>query len=113
MPANAEHRSNRSFLCDYFCVRFGGLTEASTQTIPRGHGQYSCCVVSNRTKALRNRIGGNINQIARAANTSVLHGKAVEFDLSEIRETKAVIEIALAQLNGALDNNADYWETRR
>jgi Bacterial mobilisation protein (MobC) len=60
-----------------------------------------------------NRIGGNINQIARAANTSVLHGKAVEFDLSEIREAKAVIEIARAQLRGALDNNADYWETRR
>jgi hypothetical protein len=37
----------------------------------------------------------------------------VEFDLSEIRETKAVIEIALAQLHGALDNNADYWDTRR
>ena len=60
-----------------------------------------------------NRIGSNINQIARAANTSVLHGKAVDFDFSEIRETRAVIEIALAQLHGALDNNADYWETRR
>jgi Bacterial mobilisation protein (MobC) len=60
-----------------------------------------------------NRIGGNINQIARAANTSVLHGKAVEFDLSEIRETKVVIELARGQLHGALDNNADYWETRR
>jgi len=46
MPANAEHRSNRSFLCDYFCVRRGGPTEASTEIIPRGHGQYSCCVVS-------------------------------------------------------------------
>ena len=32
-----------------------------------------------------NRIGGNINQIARAANTSVLQGRAVEPDLSAIR----------------------------
>ncbi|MDQ8727506.1 plasmid mobilization relaxosome protein MobC [Bradyrhizobium sp. LHD-71] len=60
-----------------------------------------------------NRVGGNINQIARAANTSVLHGRAVEFDLSEIREARHVIELALAELRGALDDNADYWETRR
>lgn len=60
-----------------------------------------------------NRIGGNINQIARAANTSVLQGRAVAPDLSEIRAASAVIERALAQLRGALDGNADYWETRR
>jgi hypothetical protein len=60
-----------------------------------------------------NRIGGNINQIARAANTSVLQGRAVEPDLSVIHDAKIVIESALAQLRGALDGNADYWETRR
>ena len=60
-----------------------------------------------------NRIGGNINQIARAANTSVLQGRAVEPDLSAIGEARTVIESALAQLRGALDGNADYWETRR
>ena len=60
-----------------------------------------------------NRIGGNINQIARAANTSVLQGRAVEPDLSAIREAKFVIETALAQLRNALDGNADYWDGRR
>lgn len=60
-----------------------------------------------------NKIGGNINQIARAANTSVLQGRKVEPDLSAIHDTKIVIESALAQLRGALDGNADYWETRR
>ncbi|MBR1208170.1 MULTISPECIES: plasmid mobilization protein [unclassified Bradyrhizobium] len=60
-----------------------------------------------------NRIGGNINQIARAANTSVLQGRAVESDLSAIGEARTVIESALALLRGALDGNADYWETRR
>lgn len=60
-----------------------------------------------------NRIGGNINQIARAANTSALQGRAVEPDLSVIHEAKTVVESALAQLRGALDGNADYWETRR
>src|ERR1700730_9565871 len=59
-----------------------------------------------------NRIGGNINQIARAANTSVLQGRVVETDLSDIRDTKSAIHLALAQLVGALDWSADYWETR-
>ncbi|WP_247321163.1 MobC family plasmid mobilization relaxosome protein [Bradyrhizobium sp. 141] len=49
-----------------------------------------------------NRIGGNINQIARAANTSVLQGRAVELDLSTIQEAKLVIEKELAQLRNAL-----------
>jgi hypothetical protein len=60
-----------------------------------------------------NRIGGNINQIARAANTSVLQGRAVEPDLSAIGGARTVIELALAQLRGALDGNADYWDARR
>ena len=60
-----------------------------------------------------NRIGGNINQIARAANTSVLQGRAVEPDLSAIREAKLVVEIELAQLRNALHGNADYWDGRR
>jgi hypothetical protein len=60
-----------------------------------------------------NRIGGNINQIARAANTSVLQGRAIEPDLSAIQEAKLVIERELAQLRNALHGNADYWDGRR
>jgi hypothetical protein len=60
-----------------------------------------------------NRIGGNINQIARAANISVLQGRVVEPDLSAIRDARSAIDLALTQLRGALDGNADYWETRR
>jgi hypothetical protein len=60
-----------------------------------------------------NRIGGNINQIARAANTSVLQGRAVEPDLAAIQEAKLVIEKELAQLRNALNGNADYWDGRR
>ena len=60
-----------------------------------------------------NRIGGNINQIARAANTSVLQRRAVEPDLSAIQEAKLVIETELAQLRNALNGNADYWDGRR
>ncbi|MGL9623023.1 plasmid mobilization relaxosome protein MobC [Bradyrhizobium sp. U531] len=60
-----------------------------------------------------NRIGGNINQIARAANASVLQGRAVEPDLSAVQEAKLVIEKELAQLRNALHGNADYWDGRR
>ena len=60
-----------------------------------------------------NRIGGNINQIARAANSSVLQGRAVEIDLSAIEEAKSVIETELARLRNALHGNADYWDGRR
>lgn len=60
-----------------------------------------------------NRIGGNINQIARAANTSVLQGRAVEPDLSAIQEAKLAIETELARLRNALNGNADYWDGRR
>lgn len=59
-----------------------------------------------------NRIGGNINQIARAANASVLLGRAVEPDLSAIQGAKLVIERELAQLRSALHGNADYWDGR-
>ncbi|MFK4531993.1 DNA-binding transcriptional ArsR family regulator [Bradyrhizobium ottawaense] len=60
-----------------------------------------------------NRIGDNINQIARAANMSVLQGRAVEPDLSAIQEARMVIERELAQLRSALQGNADYWDGRR
>ena len=60
-----------------------------------------------------NRIGGNINQIARAANISVLQSRVVEPDLSVIQEAQLAIERELAQLRNALHGNADYWDGRR
>src|SRR3954467_5532908 len=41
-----------------------------------------------------NRIGGNINQIARAANISVLQGRVVEPDLSAICDARSAIDSA-------------------
>nr|CCD32181.1 Conserved hypothetical protein [Methylocystis sp. SC2] len=60
-----------------------------------------------------NRIGANINQIARAANAGVQQGRAIESGLSEIGEARAIIESALAELRRVFDDNADYWQTRR
>ena len=60
-----------------------------------------------------NRIGANINQIARAANAGVQQGRAIEVGLSEIREAKAVVESALTELRRIFEDNADYWRAGR
>lgn len=59
-----------------------------------------------------NRIGGNINQIAQAANLDRLIGSLVKIEAEVIREASARIEGALAELRAALKRNADYWEGR-
>lgn len=59
-----------------------------------------------------NRIGGNINQIAHAANLDRLIGRSVKIETEAIREASARIEGALAELRAALKQNADYWEGR-
>ena len=59
-----------------------------------------------------NRIGGNINQIAHAANLDRLIGRSVKIEADAIREASACIESALAELRAALKRNADYWEGR-
>ena len=60
-----------------------------------------------------NRIGANINQIARAANGGALNGATVDIDLSDIREAKTAVENALAELRRVFDDNVAYWEGRR
>jgi len=59
-----------------------------------------------------NRIGGNINQIAHAANLNRLIGQSVKIEVEAIREASARIEAALAELRVALRRNADYWQGR-
>lgn len=56
-----------------------------------------------------NRIGGNINQIARAANLDRLIGCSAKIEAQAIREASARIEGALVELRAALKRNADYW----
>jgi uncharacterized protein YukE len=59
-----------------------------------------------------NRIGGNINQIAHAANFDRLIGRSVKIEADAIREASARIQDALDELRAALNRNADYWEGR-
>jgi hypothetical protein len=60
-----------------------------------------------------NRVGGNINQIARAANSSVQQGNAIEPASADICEARAVVESVLCQLRRVFDENAGYWEVGR
>lgn len=59
-----------------------------------------------------NRIGGNINQIAHAANLNRLIGQSVRIEAEAIREASGQIEAAIAELRDALRRNADYWQGR-
>lgn len=59
-----------------------------------------------------NRIGGNINQIAHAANLDRLIGRSVKIEADAIREASAGIQDALDELRAALKRNADYWMGR-
>ncbi len=60
-----------------------------------------------------NRIGANVNQIARAANGQVAQSESTQRDLSEIREVTVFIERALNELRRVFEDNADYWKTGR
>ena len=59
-----------------------------------------------------NRIGGNINQIAHAANLDRLIGQSAKIEAEAIREASARIDTALDELRVALRRNADYWQGR-
>jgi len=59
-----------------------------------------------------NHIGGNINQIARAANLDRLIGRSVKIEAEAIREASARIEAALDELRATLARTANYWEGR-
>lgn len=110
----SEMRQLATVACDRGMTRTGWIVALvrSRLASPVQHSQSEQAVLRAIVREL-NRIGGNINQVARAANTSVLQGRAVAFDPSEISEARAIIDVALAQLRGALDGNADYWEGLR
>lgn len=56
-----------------------------------------------------NRIGGNLNQVARAANTQVLEGRQISIDLEVIRHTAAAVAAAMSELRTLAARSAGYW----
>jgi phosphate uptake regulator len=58
-----------------------------------------------------NRIGGNVNQIARAANTAARSNQPVSVDVGSLADLSAAVEEATAALRQALGRSAGYWDT--
>ncbi|WP_376989488.1 plasmid mobilization relaxosome protein MobC [Bosea sp. R86505] len=57
-----------------------------------------------------NRIGGNVNQIARAANRSELDPGADSWRM--LNETRVALEALQGELKEVLDRTSTYWEGR-
>ncbi len=57
-----------------------------------------------------NRIGGNINQLARAANTQVREGREVAIDSEVLREAAIVVREAVSEFRTAVGKSAGYWD---
>ncbi|THD57461.1 plasmid mobilization relaxosome protein MobC [Phenylobacterium sp.] len=56
------------------------------------------------------RIGVNINQIARALNTAVMEGKALDLEVASLAAFRAEIREHLRALREAFDGNLAYWQ---
>jgi DNA-binding transcriptional MerR regulator len=56
------------------------------------------------------RIGVNINQIARALNTSVTKGKVLDLELAYLDDLRAEIRGHMSALHEAFEGNLAYWE---
>ena len=57
-----------------------------------------------------NRIGGNINQIARAANTA--EGGTVVDSKSGLDDARVALEALQGELKSVFDRTSTYWEGR-
>ncbi|WP_445928576.1 plasmid mobilization protein [Methylocystis sp. IM4] len=57
-----------------------------------------------------NRLGANIDQIARAANARNARYEEFPPSLSEIREVSLLVERTLNELRRAFNDNASYWK---
>lgn len=58
-----------------------------------------------------NRIGGNVNQIARAANTDARSNRPVSVDVGLLAELSTAVDGLAGALRQALGRSAGYWDT--
>lgn len=58
-----------------------------------------------------NRIGININQIARALNTAVMEGEVLDLEVAQLTAFAAEIRAHLSGLDEAFAGNLAYWST--
>ncbi len=57
------------------------------------------------------RIGVNVNQIARALNTSVMEGRVLELELVQLEAFRIELRGHMLGLREALAGNLAYWQT--
>ena len=58
-----------------------------------------------------NRIGGNVNQIARAANTDARSNRPVSVDVGLLADLSGAVDGVADVLRQALARSAGYWDT--
>jgi hypothetical protein len=56
------------------------------------------------------RIGVNINQIARALNTTVMEGKVLDLEVAYLEDLRAELRVHLSTFRGVLAGNLLYWD---
>ena len=56
------------------------------------------------------RIGGNVNQIARALNTAVLEGKVLELEVAYLADLRAEMQAHMKALRDAFAGNFADWD---
>jgi hypothetical protein len=57
-----------------------------------------------------NRIGGNINQLARSANIQMREGREVAIDSEVLREAAIAVREAVSEFRTAVGKSAGYWD---
>jgi hypothetical protein len=57
------------------------------------------------------RIGVNTNQIARALNTAVLEGRALDLEIAFLEDLRTELRAHLSTLRAAFDGASAYWDT--
>ena len=58
------------------------------------------------------RIGVNVNQIARALNTTVMEGKVLDLELAYLDDLRAEIRAHMLALREAFAGNLAYWQVK-
>lgn len=108
-------RSERVAIADAAAVR--GMTRTAWITsLVRARLGLSLPLTAGEEEALRaiarelHRIGGNINQMARAANTQSLAGKPVEFDMQALADAAQAVREATSELRQALGRTSGSWQ---
>lgn len=56
------------------------------------------------------RIGVNVNQIARALNTTVMEGKVLDLEIAYLEDLRTELRVHMSALREAFAGNLAYWQ---